>query len=101
MAFLISCFKWISLKSEPKNRPIKPYNKILIKVAPKKVEYLASGPNVSTALDSISPDVNETNAWDAISGTKRPLKEILKINDTANVAMPAARPQIKNTKLGK
>ena len=76
---------------------MKPYNNILIKIAPKKVEYLARGPKVSTALDSISPEVSETNAWEAISGTKRPLIEILKINDTANAAMPAARPQIKNT----
>ena len=90
-ALLMNYFKTILLNIIPSTIPIKPYNNMLIKVAPKKVEYLASGPNVSTALDSISPDVSETNAWEAISGTKSPLKEILKISDAANAAMSTAR----------
>ena len=75
---------------------MKPYINRLTKVAPKKDENLASGPNVSTALDSISPEVNETKACDAISGTKKPLKEILKSNDAVSAVIPAASPQIKN-----
>ncbi len=69
---------------------------MLAKIAPKKDEYLASGPNVATATDSICPEVNDTNACDAISGTNIPLKDSLNINDIASAAIPAASPQIKN-----
>jgi hypothetical protein len=85
----------ILLNVVPIRIPISPYSNILTKIAPKKVEYLASGPNVSTARDSISPDDNETNACEAISGIKRLLKDILKSNDNDIAAMPAAIPQIK------
>ena len=46
-------------------------------------------------LDSISPEVNETSACEAISGTNNPLTDTLKINDKASAAAPAASPQIK------
>ena len=72
-----------------------PYTIRLTTVAPKNVEYFARGPKVSTALDSISPEVNETSACEAISGTNNPLIDTLKINDKASVAAPAASPQIK------
>ena len=59
-------------------------------IAPKNVEYLARGPSVSTARDSISPEVIETSACDAISGTENPLMDILRNNDSASAAVPAA-----------
>ena len=46
---------------------------------------------------SISPEVIDTNACDAISGINNPLIDILKINDKERAAIPAASPQIKNT----
>ena len=85
----------ILLNIVPISKPIKPYSKTLTKIAPKKVEYLARGPNVSTARDSISPEDSETSACEAISGTKRLLKDILKSNDNERAAIPAANPQIK------
>jgi hypothetical protein len=72
-----------------------PKIKILIAVAPKNVEYLARGPRVSTACDSISPEVVEIKPWAAISGNTNPLnvsfRKILKDRH----AIPAARPNMK------
>jgi hypothetical protein len=68
---------------------------MLTTIAPIIVEYLASGPNVNTACDSISPDVEEINPWDAISGINNPLIVSFKKIDIAKLAVPAARPKIK------
>jgi hypothetical protein len=66
-------------------------------MAPINEEYLARDPNVSTALDSISPEVNETNACEAKSGINKPLADNLNIKDRVNAAKPAAIPQTNNT----
>jgi hypothetical protein len=87
----------ILLNNTPIKMPIMPYTIIFTIMAPINEEYLARGPNVSTALDSISPEVMDTNACDAISGINKLLKETLRINDMANAAKPAAIPQAKNT----
>ena len=70
---------------------------MLTTVAPINVEYLAKGPSVSTACDSISPDVIEINPWEAISGMNNPLIVNFKKIDKDKLAIPAARPKRKNT----
>ncbi|CAN5862472.1 hypothetical protein BH23THE1_BH23THE1_13720 [soil metagenome] len=65
----------------------------LTTVAPINVEYLARGPNVSTACDSISPDVIENKPWEAISGMNNPLIVNFKKIDKDKLAIPAARPK--------
>lgn len=70
---------------------------MLTTVAPINVEYLAKGPSVSTACDSISPDVIEIKPWEAISGMNNPLIVNLKKIDKDKLAIPAARPKRKNT----
>jgi len=77
--------------------PIIPQSRMLTTVAPINVEYLAKGPSVSTACDSISPDVIEINPWEAISGMNSPLMVNFKKIDKDKLAIPAARPKRKNT----
>ena len=77
--------------------PIIPQSTMLTTIAPINVEYLAKGPSVSTACDSISPDVIEINPWEAISGMNNPLIVNFKKIDNDRLAIPAARPKRKNT----
>ena len=77
--------------------PIMPQRKMLTTVAPINVEYLAKGPSVSTACDSISPEVIEINPWEAISGMNNPLMVNFKKIDKDRLTIPAARPKRKNT----
>ena len=74
-----------------------PQSRMLTTVAPINVEYLAKGPSVSTACDSISPDVIEINPWEAISGINNPLIVNFKKIDKHKPAIPAASPNRKNT----
>ena len=65
-------------------------------MAPINAEYLASGPNVSTACDSISPGVRENKVWDATSGRNGLPANNLRSKDTAIAIAPAASPPINN-----
>src|SRR5919199_6681 len=74
---------------------IKPYSMILAITAPINAEYLASGPNVSTARDSICPGVSENKVCDAISGRNDPPTSNLISNEIATAIAPATSP-VKN-----
>ncbi len=87
----------ILLNITPRKTPIMPYTTKLTIIAPIKEEYLAKGPNIPTAWDSISPEVTEINACEAKSGINRPLADMLKIKDMANADRPAATPQTNST----
>ena len=69
---------------------------MLIRVAPIKDVYLARGPRVCVAWDSISPGVRENNVNDAISGMNNPPAYNLRIRDIATAHAPATIPPIKN-----
>lgn len=61
-------------------------------IAPINAEYLASGPKVPTAWDSIAPGVSENKVCDAISGIKGPLSANLRTKATATAIAPVQRP---------
>lgn len=68
ITLIIKVFFLILWNKVPNPNPIRPYKIILTSIAPMKVEYLASGPNVNTAWDSISPEAIEIKLYDATSG---------------------------------
>ena len=76
--------------------PSKPYTIRLTVRAPRKAEYFAIGPNVSTACDSISPGVSENKVWDASSGMNIELKKVREARDTAIAIAPPTSPTRKS-----
>ena len=61
-------------------------------IAPTRAEYLARGPKVSTAWDSIAPGVRENSVCDAISGIKGPLNANLRTRAIATAIPPVQIP---------
>ena len=97
MDLITKCSDFIFINNLPKMIPITPQSRMFATVAPINVEYFANGPSVSTACDSISPEVIEINPWEAISGMNNPLIVNFKKIDNDRLAIPAARPKRKNT----
>ena|SRR6188472_3446080 len=78
------------------NKLSNPYRIILATTAPIKAEYLAIGPNDSTARDSICPGVSENKVWEATSGKNNPPTYNLRSKDAARATVPAASPPKNN-----
>ena len=89
---MVYLFTFNLSNNAPEIMPIIPYSKMLTTVAPINVEYFANGPRVSTAWDSISPEVIDIRPWDASSGINNPFMVIFKKIDNAKATSPAASP---------